>query len=375
MTAIRLFHLTTNVMLLSLPVVCFDESGNTGQDLLNEDQPVFVLASTRLNADDGLAIARDLAGVRAAEAKFSKLRKTEAGCRRILKMFEDPRLSPDSVRITIYHKSFMITTKIVDTIVETFHYDHGIDLYENAANLGLANLLHMVMPVFCGADEFRELQVRFVDMVRRKSDLTIDAFYAQVDLLRRTNTDAEFSSCLSMLAATRSVVHEAIHDMDPTALDPAIPAFVEQAAQWTATIGTPFELVHDESTALDVDQHRMALLMSVKEEPRVFDYMGTRCAFPIQATGIRLADSRCMPQLQVADVIAGSIARLMRARARRTPDGFADDLARSGLVRLISGGVWPDREVTPQGLEAHRRPGSVQVDFVAGLVARGQRPN
>src|SRR6267142_2013884 len=55
------------------PKVAFDEAGNTGQNLLDPSQPIFVLSSVSLSDSDAAAI-RDLVG-RSGELHFKKLRK------------------------------------------------------------------------------------------------------------------------------------------------------------------------------------------------------------------------------------------------------------------------------------------------------------
>jgi hypothetical protein len=166
------------------------------------------------------------------------------------------------------------------------------------------------------------------------------------------------------------VVDEGVREGDRVALDPAVPALVQLAAEWTAALGTPFDLVHDHSKPIDYERERLALLMSMDEVPRLFDHMGTALAFPLQAPAIRFADSRDVPQLQVADLLAGAAATLFRARARREKIAFAEAIIRTRLPELITNAVWPDTAVTPDELDATRRPGSAELDFITELLAR-----
>lgn len=53
-----------------------DESGNTGVDLLNVDQPVFALASTNLGSGGAAALVRPLLRQKQVEAKYTKLRQS-----------------------------------------------------------------------------------------------------------------------------------------------------------------------------------------------------------------------------------------------------------------------------------------------------------
>lgn len=362
--------MTADSSVRALPVVAFDETGNTGQNLLDPAQPVFVLASVHMDPERARALVAATAPPGAAEAKFATLRTSNNGRKRLLALLRDEGLSQSEVRLCAYHKSFMITTKIVDALVETWHHQNGIDLYENAAHLGLANLLHHVIPVHCGTKAFAEWQKRFVAMVRNKTPVSVEAFYQQTHTLRRLNTNADFDIFLAMLGHTRAVVDEGVRDGDRVALDPAVPALVQLAAEWSAALGTPFDLVHDHSKPIDYERERLALLMSVEEVPRRFEHMGVHYAFPLQAPAIRFADSRDVPQLQMADLMAGAAATLFRARARREKDAFAEAIVRTRLPELVTNAVWPDTAVSPDDLDAKRRPGSAQLDFITALATR-----
>lgn len=370
-TAANRVHLPS--VLISLPVVAFDETGNTGQNLLDPAQPVFVLASVHMDVERARALAAAAAPPGAAEAKFSVLRTSNAGRKRVLALLRDEGLSRAEVRLCVYHKAFMVTTKIVDTLVETWHHRHGVDLYANAAHLGLANLLHTVVPVFCGHAAFAEWQARFVAMVRAKSPATVEAFYSQTQALRERNTDPDLDVFIMMLGLTREVVDEAVRTDDRVALDPAVPALVQLAAEWSAALAGPFDLVHDVSKPIATAREGLERLMALNELPCLFNHIRISYAFPVQAPGIRFGDSRDIPQLQVADLVAGAAATLFRARARREQDAFAESILQTQLPGLITNAVWPDTAVSPDELDADLRPGSAELDFIVDLAAHGAK--
>ena len=353
----------------ALPIVAFDEAGNSGQNLLDPEQPVFTLASVHMHAGRAKALISTATPAKSTEAHFSTLRTSKAGRRRVLALLNDSALSRAEVRICVYHKPFMVTTKIVDMLMETLHHKMRVDLYADAAHLGLANLFHMVIPVFCGSEPFREWQKRFVAMVRDKTPVSVAAFYDQTKHLRDLNVQAEFDIHLAMLELTRTIVDEAIRDDDRVALDPAVPALVQLAAEWSAALGTPFDLVHDNSKPIEFEQQRLALLMNMKETPRIFKNVGSVYAFPLQTSGVRFANSHDLPQLQVADIIAGAATTLFRARARGVTDAFAEEILLTRLPDLVTGVVWPDTAVTPAELQADRRPGNSELEFIVALTS------
>ena len=108
--------------------VAFDESGNTGADLPNQQQPVFALASTCLSHEQASLILQPLRTPQSREIKFSRLRRTKGGRRRIIELLSCSSLDPENTITTLFHKKYMIVTKVVDLLVENLAYEDGIDL-------------------------------------------------------------------------------------------------------------------------------------------------------------------------------------------------------------------------------------------------------
>ena len=354
--------------------VAFDESGNTGQDLLSREQPVFVLASVRVDDDVAQRIlAKALAGDR-REAKAARLMRSGAGRRRLLHAFEDEGISPTHVKLMAYHKRFLVTTKIVDQLLETMMHENGFDLYENAGNLALANLLHLVTPAFCGQAEHDELLRRFVSLARDVNDESIRQFYSQVDRLLATCTDREFIDVLQMLRATQSVVREAIVAPDKTAIDPAIPAFVDLAAQWSFTLGEPFEIVHDESKPLQQFHEVLASLMSLSKPGREYVSPGPTWRLPILSTGITFVSSADVPAVQLADLLAGVMCSVLSDSTRGPVGQFARDILSTRFGQLKYSPVWPSTAVTPSELRADlRQYAQPALEHSIALIKEGRR--
>lgn len=110
---------------MEIPLIAFDESGNSGGNLLDSEQPVFVLASVHL-ADDA---AKEVVGRDAKELKFARLRRSAQGRKRILDILNSPALGAERVLVSGIHKHFMIITKMVDLLVEPLMHTTGFDLY------------------------------------------------------------------------------------------------------------------------------------------------------------------------------------------------------------------------------------------------------
>ncbi|MEX2181901.1 MAG: DUF3800 domain-containing protein [Gemmatimonadaceae bacterium] len=350
-------------------LVAFDESGNTGQNLLDPSQPVFTLASVRLERDVAMDMLTTLLGASSVEAKFSALKNSKEGKRALLRLFDHEIWNREHVKVALIHKSFLVTTKIVDLLIEPLCHQLGYDLYRSGQNLGLANLVHATTGPFCGVERYAELQKRFVRWVREPNPETIKAFYDQLKILRRKNTHPPFDAELSMLAATEEIAAEAIQVDDLTAIDPAIPTFVDLAAQWTALLKADFEIVHDESKPIARDQERLERLMATDTSVRSFKLGQLESAFPIRATGINFAASHAVPQLQVADLVAGGVAYFFGRAAQRRQDDFGRAIAKTRIIQDISP-IWPDHEFKDTGESPNVR--SESLNFVIDLASRNK---
>jgi len=350
-------------------MVAFDESGHTGQDLLNQDQPIFSLASVSLRIEEANEFLALLGPVGLPEAKFKKLKKSKVGRNAVIRLLNSGLLTNEQVKVMVYHKSFMVTTKMVDMLVETLAHRTGTDLYVRGANLGLANMWHTALPVFIGDKMFRTLQARFVEMVRMPTRDTVEGFYHCVEFLYNSGEGQIWQDEFALLLATRVVLHEAVEVGDGTALDPSIPAFVDLVHLWGEQLGM-FDAVQDRSKPLAQAAEVLTMLMA-RDEPEIeVGYDRRKRTFPLKATGIAFADSQVFPQIQIADVVAGAVASWLTGVARRNLDAFHKEVGDTILSKLKINPVWPSDAVTPEALGTEEVGGVNPVDYVAELVAR-----
>jgi hypothetical protein len=350
------------------PTIYFDESGNTGPDLFNIHQPWFVLASLKMEDDHARDIIARLMVKNYAEIKFSSLRKSVDGRKALLELYRG--LVPDCVKAVAYHKRFMITTEIVDLLVETLAHRTNFDLYVQGANLALSNFWYTVLPVFCGRKLFEEMQIAFVEMVRRRTAGRVHAFYSLVQDLYDACANEELRESLGMLAATRLIITEVLPVLDDSAIDPAVPSFTHLCDRWGRSLGGLFSAVHDDSLTMEQQKSLLELLMD-REEPEVeIGYDRRKTIFPLRATQLDFAASHTVPQLQVADVLASGIGFWQRNRTVKKHEAFATEIGDSVLGEIDLGLIAPSASVTPEDLGTADLDGMNPVNYTAAFLAR-----
>ena len=101
------------------PTLFLDESGFTGEDLFNADQPVFVLATICLPEDQCRTIKGDHFGaVRARELKHSELCKRPRSQAMVLDFLRRAVQRPEIIRFSILHKRYDLVCQMVDWLAE-----------------------------------------------------------------------------------------------------------------------------------------------------------------------------------------------------------------------------------------------------------------
>ncbi|MEV6902152.1 DUF3800 domain-containing protein [Amycolatopsis sp. NPDC051372] len=304
----------------ALPTVYFDESGNAGENLLDEHQPAFTLASVFLDAE---ATEKVIAAAQAElrpdvgrhELKFSTLRRTARGRRAIAAgLFAIPA---EAAKVYVIHKRWMVVTKFVDLIIKERTDQYGVDIHATREAPKIANLLYLGGPKFGNPREFNLMLDAFVRYARNPGTAELTTMFAAVNSYRRTlNSDSRraIDWLLTDLAEAANSYREARSSgWHEDTLDPAIPCVEYICRAWFAELGR-FDVVHDQSGVTDrsLDLFRSADQLDNPLVP------GTKLpTFPVDK--FIFADSKEVPQLQVADWVAGAICELAKYVVLRRP--------------------------------------------------------
>ncbi len=332
----------------TLPEVAFDESGNTGADLLNRDQPVFALASTCLTSGQSEALLDLVRTHQTGEVKFSRLKRSPAGRMRLLKLVSAPSLTERQIKVSYVHKRFMVLAKMVDLLVEPLAYRDGLDFFKRGMNVAYSNLLYACLPVCWGAELTDQLLSDFTAVIYERTPAAIRSFYSTAVALYERSSDQEVASLLAPLIASQVLIDDMLEGSDASALDPAIPAFVLQCALWGAELGERFSLIHDDSKPIFQNQASLEDLMSRGEPEETIGYGSRRFQFPLRSTAIRFGKSHLDARLQIADLFAGAGVQWIQGFG--APEGqrsLHNELDSAGMGRFTANSIWPTSDISP----------------------------
>ncbi|SFQ73542.1 hypothetical protein SAMN05216567_13217 [Variovorax sp. OK605] len=330
-----------------------------------------MLASNDFSTHEALGLLEHVRSAQGAEPKFTTLRKSDAGIAKLARFMSDPLLTKDRVAVYVFHKPYMVVTKLVDIVVETLYHQQGGDLYADGQNQALSNMLYHCLPEFCGEENSDRFLHAFVDLVRGRGEKERLAFYAAARQLVETCSEEKFKDYLEPFAAPE-LFHRWFNDqIDKLALDPAIPALFAHIAEWGRRTSARFDVVHDDSKPIIASQSTFKAMMAlVNQQSQEIGYDRRKFGFPLRAQSLTQADSRLHPQLQVADLCAGLINHLVKCREAAAFDSLADRILEFDVPRWVFDGIMPSLSITPQELGTAERGGINPVEGMLDHLTR-----
>ncbi len=282
-----------------------DESGYSGENLLDSEQPFFTFASNNFEDDE----AKDLITIvssQAPEAKFSNLKKTPSGINKLLRFFSDPRLNNNRVIISCYDKKFFVISKLVDLVIEPCLHIIGENLYKGANNRILAHLLYYSFVNLHNEELITSFFNTFIKFIQIPTLENWKLYQDTGDIIVRHSKDKGFNDIIHILTEPRFIkIWYSKEELHQT-FDPLVPAIFENMAHWGERLDACFDVFTDDSNALKEAHSMLSEFLYKDGVPPSYIGAGDRkIKFPLMAQSINYADSQSFPQIQIADLCAG----------------------------------------------------------------------
>ena len=271
-------------------MIYFDEAGYTGSDLTNSEQPYFALASIRMTDDEVIRMKKDIGYYEwGKELHFIKMYKNFQGRAMLDKIFNHPLMDDNHVLPSFAHKRYCVYAHIVNILVETMYYNQGVNLYEGAKNLILANGLYCFATLHPNKDLVTEFENCFVTMVRKPSVESIANFYRTTDKLRyNANTKDGFFDMLSEIPPTIQYIKEALTNKK-FYIDLTIPLFSVSIQEWHKRTGEKEDVLFDSSEPFYANKDFMEHLRDMDVPETVVGYGKGKHVYPLPIGNMEIA--------------------------------------------------------------------------------------
>jgi hypothetical protein len=334
--------------------IAIDEACATGSDLLNRSQPIFGLAGVMVTSEEARGILETSGSETPHELHFIRLRRSEVGRRRILRILSHELLAARA-QTSVTEKRFMLCGKLVDNLLELPLHEQGKSIYTNNMHVRMATILHRQGARACGPPAWEALLRSFMDLSRSPDLSGGPEFLSALHFARMQCQFEAVYEILSLMPASMEALMATGSFYSPdraaSSLDPAPPALVQLLNDWNGNFNLPVEttheVIHDKGSPgvtswTDVFQAAMA------ERPLTTFTMpeGSEVRFPLPTRQLPFGDSVQWPALQLADLVVGATVFVLAACVSGTSSDmtFARRLQELGVLNLMKGWVWPADE-------------------------------
>ncbi len=285
-----------------MPIYC-DESGNTGYNLLENNQPYFVYSALNIEEDEAkefVAYLKNKYNLQ-GELKGKNLVKSNNGQRAIMELFEK---YSKCVQIVYHHKKYTLACKYFEYVFEPAVYENSQVFYYTKFHRFIANLVYVA---YEKSPEYAEnLFLRFQELLRGNDP---DGLFKmlQSDFIPNdlTSMIAEFT-LLNKKTIFEEIITEGKYNY--WVLDLAQTALHSLLSVWSMKIGA-LTVIVDESQQLREMEVRNNLFHRLEDELVYHDPFGegeTALNFSLKER-ITFASSKNKSGLQLADLFASSV--------------------------------------------------------------------
>lgn len=288
--------------------IYFDEAGNSGQNLLDTDQPIYVLVSHNFSIEETESILAPLK-TDSSEIHFSKLKKYPKYQKPIEEILNNPLINYDRIKIAYYNKKFALSAHLVDQLVETTFYNEGLEYYEGGLNIAFAQSLYLQSHLFESKSEYTDLLVRFQKMIRSKDSESIDFFYIKAEEIFDNIKDEGEKIFFFPILKSKDYIEEILESIHKFSIDLALPSLTILSDIWYKKENVRIKIIHDDSKQVEFWKDYIIFMSNyITEEKIDVGFDDRKMTFPLQIESIEMVDSKHHIQIQLSDLIGSSFA-------------------------------------------------------------------
>jgi len=300
--------LSLNYEMIQMNTINIDESGYTGYDLLNVDQPFQAASAICISDEDAReVIDKFFPKLKSAELKYSNLVRREGNWKRLLDLQRELLNNFDCLSY-VCDKKFVLLLHYLDYAVEPFYYDKGVDFYKDGSNYALASLVYHIGAPLLGEQIFDDFLRTFQSSMKSKSSKSVGELVRKV----RSMKWEELPECFGPLALETPSCIDAIKTKG-VSTDAAYIVLSSLINRLEAIVDTDYIINHDRSKNLEQYNDLLTKMIRHKSDVEFYGSKIARTKFPLKLKAVHQVDSKFSPGVQLADILVGGIVDSFKA--------------------------------------------------------------
>lgn len=287
-----------------------DESGYTGFDLLNKQQPFQGASSVLIREEDAKSLIQEyFPKLQSKELKHRSLSRRKNNWDKLLE-FQKIILDEYMGITYVCNKRYLLILMFLDSCVEPFFYDQNINFFQNGQNYSLASLLYYAAPKYWGDKNFEDLLFLFQQAEKSKSDISVSLLTEKA----KTLIGRKLSENLYPLAMRyKSCIDEIKNNKSST--DAAFIVLVSLITHIEKFLNDKYKIIHDESKNLSNYNAIIKNLISHTAKQSFYATKLTTLNFPLKLSDVSQEKSHLSYGVQLADVLIGGVIEFCTSSA------------------------------------------------------------
>jgi hypothetical protein len=302
--------------------VYIDESGYTGSDLLNREQPFQAASAIYISDDDASHLIKEhFPRLGAKELKYRTLSRRQNNWQRLYNL-QKSMLEEFTCVTYICDKKYVLIMQFLDYIIEPFYYERGMDWYKDGMNYSLGSLLYYTGDSLLGDGNFSEVLKLFQYALKSKSDVSILALIEKV----KASKWQEFPESFGPLVMETPSCIEALKSKE-TSSDAAFVVLLALVSKLESVIGTEYSVKHDTSRNLEQYDSILNKIINHKNDVSFRETAITKLKFPLNIKSVTQVDSKESFGVQLSDILVGGIIDSSKSIMGTKPNEYNKKIA------------------------------------------------
>lgn len=326
--------------------VYFDESGNSGQNLLDPVQPIYVLISHNFTIEESSNILESL-NTNSNEIHFKSLKKSYKHYNSIKDILNNSSINYNRIKIAYTNKKYAICAQLIDVLVETVFNKSGLEVNKEGLNILYAQSLYLQAEIFESKENYTELLCRFQKMIRLKDNISVKEFYNKANEIFNSIPEIEEfnKNFLFPILLSENYIDEILESINKYSIDLALPFLTLLSDIWYKNEKTRIDIIHDDSKQIKFWKEFIEYNSdSTRFEKIELGFDDRKMIFPLQINSVNLVDSKDNIQIQLADLIGSAFSYYAKKilLGEDKEDQLAKIISDTRLAKLLVHPLQPD---------------------------------
>lgn len=347
----------------------FDESGFTGYNLLDQDQPIFVIASTDISPE----LAKDILqtsfpNYQGAEFKFTNIWRSSNKKAGLTRFAQRLRGLETQAFTWVIDKKFAVLTKAIDFLIEPIMTRVGYDFYSDGFSMKYANYIYYGLTNIGESQLYDAVVSAYQEFSRNPSRPTLARMTTRLGLMAGSLEEALKVFLEQMHLG--AVHFEELHDLKTFAGSDELQltSMVAVIGHWRQSSSEDFLVFHDASSNFFRQRELWTRITNDQVPAQLHPTSGgTHVQFPLRVSSTTALDSKDHYSIQFCDVLAGLATKHFNPKVVGADRELLNGLVNAGLGALSYNGIQPGTQF-PDQIPPRRLTGPDVVDRMSNII-------